>query len=699
MWRKTGRKMKTSVCVGIDIGGTFTDLVLLDGGGVHVAKVLTTSGDPAYGALNGFRRILEISSTSACDVDEVVHATTLVTNALIERTGAPAGVITTKGFADTLEIAREKRFDLYDIFLEIPSPLVPREFCLSVSERVDSDGNIQCSINTEEMANAAGRLREGGVQSIAINFLHSPSNPANEIAAETVIRNSFPDLWVSRSSAIAPETGEYERCSTTVANAYVRPNTERYLDKLTENLKALGFGGRISIMLSTGGFSGLEAVRRVPIRILESGPAGAALAAAQLSQSCGERRAIGFDMGGTTAKICLVRDGEPDTVHSFEAARTSRFQKGSGLPILAPSVDLVEIGAGGGSIAHVNRLGLIQVGPQSAGSEPGPACYGLGGGDPTVTDANLLLGYLNPKYFLGGEMQLSLDRAVEVILSLGDLLGMTCDEAAWGIHEIVTEQMASAARVHIAEKGADPRHFTLIATGGAGPAHACHMARKLFVSRVICPPVVGVASTVGLLMARPRSDAVRTFVADLNAMDWNKSFILLEDMKAQASEELGAELESEGWETAFFADMRYQGQVDSISVPVALEESRPLKDEAGMRHCFEKAYLARFTRKIEGVPIEVCAWRLTITGPQKKIGSTAAFEERSGAPHMKGTRRMYDGVRQEFVEGAVYDRYALSAGKEFRGPAVVEERESTIVIPSTGTFMKDESGNIIINLE
>jgi len=692
--------MKSSVRVGIDIGGTFTDLVLLEGGGVHVAKVLTTPRDPAEGALNGFRRILEISGTAARDVHEVVHATTLVTNALIERTGAPAGVITTRGFADTLEIAREKRFDIYDIFLEIPSPLVPREFCLGVAERTDADGNVLCPVDGEEVADAAGQLRADGVQSVAINFLHSPSNPANEIAAEAAIRNRFPDLWVSRSSAIAPETGEFERCSTTAANAYVQPIVDRYLDRLTESLKSLGFGGRLSIMLSTGGFSGVEAVRRVPIRIVESGPAGGALAAAQLARSRGEARAIGFDMGGTTAKVCLIRDGEPDTVHSFEAARTARFQKGSGLPILAPSVDLVEIGAGGGSIAHVNRMGLVQVGPQSAGSEPGPACYGRGGVEPTVTDANLLLGYLNPEYFLGGEMPLSADSALEAVSSLAKALGMSSDEAAWGVHEIVTEQMASAARVHIAEKGADPRHFTLIATGGAGPAHACHMARKLFVRCIVCPPVVGVASTVGLLMARPRSDAVRALVSDLDAMNWEKSFMLVEDMMAQALEELGGEPIGGGeWEIALFADMRYRGQVGSISVPVSSEEGRPLKDEAGMKHRFEEDYLARFTRKIEGVPIEVCAWRLTMMGPQPETGHGEPFETESGAAHVKGSRRMFDGARRAFTDGTVYDRYALPAGGEFKGPAVIEERESAIVVPSDGTFAKDEAGNIVINLE
>jgi N-methylhydantoinase A/oxoprolinase/acetone carboxylase beta subunit len=686
--------------VGIDIGGTFTDVVLTDDESVHVAKVLTTPDDPAEGALVGFRKILALGGIRARDVGVVTHATTLVANALVERSGARVGLITTAGFSDTLELAREKRFDLYDLFLEIPSPLVPPDRCRGVSERTDADGNILSEVDLEEVLSAAAELRAQGAQSIAINFLHAPMNPMNEEVAEAALRKRYPEMWISRSSGISPEIGEYERCSTVAANAYVQPLVDRYMEKLSGGMRKIGFGGRFSIMLSTGGFTGVESVRRAPIRVVESGPAGGALAAAQVARSCGKDRAIGFDMGGTTAKICLIREGEPDTANSFEVSRTSRFQKGSGLPILVPSVDLVEIGAGGGSIAHVNRMGLAQVGPGSAGSNPGPACYGLGGTEPTVTDANLLLGYLNPDYFLGGEMPLSVQEAEKALEGLARELSVTIENAAWGVHELVSEQMASAARVHIAEKGADPRRFSLIATGGAGPAHACHMARKLHVRRVVFPPSVGVASTIGLLMARSRSDVVRAYVSDVDEIDWKRAHRLLGEMEVQAlSEIMAPEEKGKGWERAITADMRYRGQSDTVAVPLPNEVGGLPGEEAGMKKFFENAYLLKFGRKMEGVPVEVAAWRLTLMGPKvdNVFGGLFFMEERE--TFSKGVRRMFDGVRREFVEGEVYDRYALPVGDLFSGPAVIEERESTIVIPGDAVFVKDKSGNIRATLE
>ncbi len=691
--------------VGIDIGGTFTDVVLIDGGSVHVAKVLTTPGDPAEGALNGFRKILDSAGIQARDVEVVIHATTLVANALIERSGARVGLIATAGFTDTLELAREKRFDLYDLFLEIPSPLVPPDRCKGINERTDADGNIISRTDVEEVLSAAAELRARGVESVAINFLHAPVNPANEEAAEAALRERHPDIWISRSSGISPETGEYERCSTVAANAYVQPLVDRYMKKLSGGMREIGFGGRLSIMLSTGGFTTLESVRRAPIRIVESGPAGGALAAARVAQSCGKDRAIGFDMGGTTAKICLIREGEPETANSLEVSRTSRFQKGSGLPILVPSVDLVEIGAGGGSIAHVNRMGLAQVGPASAGSNPGPACYCLGGTEPTVTDANLLLGYLNPEYFLGGEMRLSVQEAEKALEGLARELALSIEDAAWGVHELVTEHMASAARVHIAEKGADPRRFSLIATGGAGPAHACHMARKLHVRQVVFPPSVGVASAIGLLMARPRSDAVRAYVSDVKEIDWKRTCRLFEEMEAQALNEILASGEKgEGWERTITADMRYRGQSDTVAVTLpheagCLSGERLPGEEADTEKLFEDAYLLKFGRKMEGVPIEVAAWRLTLLGPRVENIPTQLFRAEEKETCSKGTRRMFDGARREFVEGVVYDRYALPEGDIFSGPAVIEERESTIVMPGDAVFVKDESGNIQATLE
>ena len=420
--------------LGIDIGGTFTDLVLVDEarGVVHIAKVLTTPGDPAEGTLSGFRQILESAGLEASGLASIVHATTLITNALIERKGARTGLITTKGFSDVIEIGREKRFDLYDLHQEMPEPLIPGEFRAEVPERSHVDGEVVVPLDAEAVKREAERLVQMGAESIAVSFLHAPVNPANERAARAAIEEVAGDAPVSISSEVAPETGEYERTSTTAANAYVRPIADAYLTRLLADLRDSGFAGDLFIMLSNSGFAAVESVREHPVRIIESGPAGGALAAAQIARSLGEVHALGFDMGGTTAKICLIEDGEPATENRFEVARTSRFQKGSGLPILSPTVDLVEIGAGGGSIAQISDLGLIRVGPQSAGAAPGPACYARGGAQPTVTDANLLLGYLNPDFFLGGAMRLDAERAREAVSSLAGELDMSVSRTRRG---------------------------------------------------------------------------------------------------------------------------------------------------------------------------------------------------------------------------------------------------------------------------
>ena len=685
--------------LGIDIGGTFTDLVLVDEarGAVHIAKVLTTPGDPAEGTLAGFRQILESAGIDASDLASIVHATTLITNALIERKGARTGLITTGGFSDVIEIGREKRFDLYDLHQEMPEPLIPREFRAEVPERVHVDGEVVVPLDAEAVKREAERLVQMGAESIAVSFLHAPVNPENERAARAAIGEAAGDAPVSISSEVAPETGEYERTSTTAANAYVRPIADAYLTRLLASLRDSGFSGDLFIMLSNSGFAAVESVREHPVRIIESGPAGGALAAAQIARSLGEAHALGFDMGGTTAKICLIEDGEPATENRFEVARTSRFQKGSGLPILSPTVDLVEIGAGGGSIAGISDLGLIRVGPQSAGAAPGPACYARGGAQPTVTDANLLLGYLNPDFFLGGAMRLDAGRAREAVSSLAGELDMSVEDAAWGIYEIITEQMASAARVHIAEKGGDPRNYALIATGGAAPLHACHMAGKLYIGRVVCPPDVGVASAAGLLAARPRADAVRVLVSDVDAVDWTRVEELYREMAAQMTESLGEGIEVDArWEFPCAADMRYRGQTDTVSVPLSGEGGMPIRDSAQMQESFERAYERRYLRKIENVAAEVAAWRLTMLGPAPGGMDVAPLSDDSDFE--KGARKIYFGPEGGFVEARVYHRYSLPAGCEFTGPAVVEERESTIVVPQDARFRKDAGGHIVIEV-
>ena len=685
--------------LGVDIGGTFTDLVLIDErrGAVHVAKVLTTPDDPAEGTLSGFRKILESAGLKASDLASIVHATTLITNALIERKGARTGLITTQGFSDVIEIGREKRFDLYDLHQEMPTPLVSQELRAEVPERVHVDGEVVVPLDVEAVKRAAEKLVGLGAESIAVSFLHAPVNPANEKAAQAAIEEVAGDTPVSISSAVAPETGEYERTSTTAANAYVRPIADAYLTRLLAGLRDSGFSGDLFIMLSNSGFATLDSVREHPVRIIESGPAGGALTAAQIARSLGEDHVLGFDMGGTTAKICLIENGEPATENRFEVARTSRFQKGSGLPILSPTVDLVEIGAGGGSIAQVSGLGLIRVGPQSAGAMPGPACYAQGGAQPTVTDASLLLGYLNPDFFLGGAMKLDAEIAREAVSALAEKLDMSVEDAAWGIYEIITEQMASAARVHIAEKGGDPRNYALIATGGAAPLHACHMAKKLYIRRIVCPPDVGVASAAGLLAARPRADAVRVLVSDVDAVDWARVEALYRDKAAQMKDSLGDRLDVDArWEFQPAADMRYRGQTDTVSVPLPEEGGMPVRDSAAMQELFEQAYEKRYLRKIENVAAEVAAWRLTMLGPGPQGMDVPPLTDE--ADFDKGSRKIYAGPDVGFLEARVYHRYSLPAGREFSGPAIVEERESTIVIPKDARFRKDESGHIIIEV-
>ncbi len=686
------------VRLGVDIGGTFTDLVLVDAqrGALHVAKVLTTPGEPEVGALEGFRRILKSAGRTASEVSEVVHATTLITNALIERKGARTGLITTKGFSDVIEIAREKRFDLYDLHQEMPAPLVPRELRTEVEERVDAEGNVVVPPDAQALKREAERLVHLGVRSIAVCFLHAPLNPANERAAQAAVEEVADGVPVSVSSAVAPETGEYERTTTTAANAYVRPIADAYLTRLLARLREEGFAGDLFIMLSNAGFAAVDGVRAYPVRMIESGPAGGALAAAQIARALGEAHVIGFDMGGTTAKICLIEQGEAATENRFEVARTSRFQKGSGLPILSPAVDLVEIGAGGGSIAQISELGLIRVGPQSAGAKPGPACYGQGGAQPTVTDANLLLGYLNPDFFLGGAMRLDAAKAREALSPLAERLAMSVEEAAWGIYEIVTEQMASAARVHIAEKGGDPRNYALIATGGAAPLHACHMARKLHVGRVVCPPDVGVASAAGLLAARPRADDVRVLVSGVDQIDWARVEECYHDMFVRMKASLGEGIEvGADWEFLCAADVRYRGQTDTVRVPLPGGGWTPARDGAVVQTLFESAYERRYLRKIEDVPAEVAAWRLTMLGPAPGAAHVAPAPD--AAAFEKAARRIYAGSAG-FCEARVYRRYSLPSGREFEGPAIVEERESTIVIPQGARFQKNEAGHVLIEV-
>ncbi len=509
--------------LGFDIGGTFTDFVLLDAatGGITLHKCLTTPQDPAEGALEGIRAIAAQAGIAPADLSEVVHGTTLVTNALIERRGATTGLLTTQGFRDVLELGIEQRYDIYDLFLKFPDPLVPRRRRIEIAERIAHDGAVVTPLDAQAVRAAGARLVAEGCTAIAICFLHAYANPAHEKAAAAILHAAFPGIAVSLSSAVAPEIREYERSVTTCANAFVQPLMDRYLGRLLRELEALGFAGTLRLMQSDGGLCAPEVARAFPIRLLESGPAGGALATVLFARAVGLPDALAFDMGGTTAKACLIENGRAEVAPMMEAARVHRFKRGSGLPIRSPVVDMIEIGAGGGSIAGVDETGLIKVGPHSAGADPGPACYGRGGAQATVTDANLLLGYYDPGFFLGGAMSLDRPASEAAMARLGERLGLPGIEAAWGVHAVVCEAMAGAARVHLVEKGRDPRRYAMVAFGGAGPAHAADVARILGITQVLVPPASGAASALGFLAAPLAFEQSRSLIVPLGAAaDW-----------------------------------------------------------------------------------------------------------------------------------------------------------------------------------
>lgn len=679
-----------SLRVAVDIGGTFTDLVLhQDDLLVATAKTLTTYPDPSDGVATGIRELL--SGWRRESVAEVVHGTTLVTNSLIERRGAVIALITTKGFRDVLTSGKEQRYDMYDLFIQMPEPLVPRRRRYGIDERVLADGTVDRPIRLDEISALIPSLQEDGVEAVAVCFLHAYRHPDHERAAADALKRELPEIAVTLSSDVSPEVGEYHRTSTTVANAYVLPIFDRYLRQLEKNLQDDGIEAPLHIMLSTGGLATTDTARKFPIRLLESGPAAGVLAAAFFGSKGGTQDVFAFDMGGTTAKAGLVEDGTPLIAREHEAARVYRFTKGSGMPIRVPVVDLLEIGAGGGSIARVGPFGLPKVGPDSAASDPGPACYGLGGDQPTVTDADLVLGYLNPDFFLGGQMSLDMVSAEEAIAELGAGLGLSTIDTAAAIHRVVNENMANAARMHAIERGKDLRPFTLVATGGAGPVHAWGVARALGIDHIVFPPHAGVGSAFGMLTAPPAFEFARSLPSTVPGIDWI-------DLRAALREMIEAgksELEATGGSAASMAvliaaDIRYQGQGDSITVELATEPSGLDGEVVNQRFLTE--YLRLFGSRPPDVEAEVLTWRVRVSGesPRPQVSSLHTPSDTA----LKGTRKMWFAETKGLVTGDVYDRYSLEPGTILKGPCVVEERESTVVIGPGGTVIVDEVGNL-----
>ncbi len=670
--------------VAVDIGGTFTDGVatLSPAGRIWVSKTPTTPSDPGEAVSTVILNLLQQVSASlgpdAPALAEVVHGTTLISNTLIERKGAKTALITTSGMRDAIDIGREWRYDIYDLEIVLPQPLVDADCRIEVDERLNARGEPLLELDAAKLDRMLDALAELGVESVAVSLLHAYANDAHEKRIERAIKAAMPQIAVSVSSDIAPEINEFERTSTTLANAYVKPLVAAYLHELESRIDSIAPDIPLRVMVSSGGFTSADAGAESPILLLESGPAAGVLSALNTARQNHVTQVLAFDMGGTTAKACVALDGEAPVAHSFECARVARFKRGSGLPILIPSIELIEIGAGGGSIAYCNRLGLLNIGPESSGSVPGPACYAKGGTDATVTDADLLLGYLSPSNFLGGEMPLSVELAQAAMTRLADKLGMGMIDVAWGIYNMVNENMAGAVRIHIAENGHDPRDFVMVATGGAGPVHAVDLARKLRIPRVLIPIAAGAGSCLGMLAAPARVDRAWSKPELLVDTDWDVVGHQLAKLKLEGEVEL-ASVDAKDVEWRIGAEMRYSGQ--GAEVPVTIPyDSVGIHTEATLRAAFETQYEKLYGRLVPNARPQVITWRLT--GRAKTTGHHFEWgdDRVSAGAAQRGTREIYLPLQKRYQEVAIYNRYSVRAGDTLQGPLILEERESTIVV-------------------
>jgi N-methylhydantoinase A len=683
----------TSYALAVDIGGTFTDVVLRSASGATwVDKTLTTPARLEEGFFRAVDSVLAkagIQSSAVTDV--VVHATTIVTNAVIERKGPVTALLVTEGFRDILTIRDEHRYEMFDPQIEFPEQLVSRELTFGVAERVLANGEVMRPLDVAAAEAAVNELRKNGVVSVAVSFLNAYLNPVNERAMRDVLTRLAPELYVSLSSDVAPQIREYPRTSTVVMNAYTVPITRPYLEALCAGLKQRGFANDPLIMLSNGGVIGSEVAGRFPVRMVESGPAAGALAAAYYAELLNLDRLLSFDMGGTTAKACIIEGRQPLVTGTFEVDRMYRFKSGSGLPILIPSVDMIEIGAGGGSIASVSDLGLLKVGPQSAGSLPGPVAYGRGGSQPTVTDADLALGYLSATNFLGGDMKLDLDAANLQLAALADQLQTSTSDVAAGIYRVVGESMSAAARAHATDRGVDYRGVPLFAFGGAGPVHACYVADLLDSPMVVYPPLASVLSAFGTLVTPPRLDLGRGALTRVSTLDWGS----VDAVFAQLIEDGRTGLASAGCKPdeitfQFGADMRYFGQQNEVHVTFDADP-RKVRDLAWLRETFEETYEKLYSLRLPDVDVEVVIWRIVATGPLNARNSKP--DVGSAPARAKGSRRArFNG---HDVETPTYDRRALAVDQVVAGPAIIEERETTIIILPGWHAKVDPTGCIL----
>lgn len=691
----------TGIRIGIDIGGTFTDLAMVGDGrtGFVLHKELTTPDDPARAVLDGLAVLLANETRSIAEVTQIVHGTTLVTNAVIERKGAVTGMLVTKGFSDTLDIGLEHRYDLYDLRIGFAEPLVERHARVEIDERMRHDGGVETRLDPQAAVMAVRKLiAEAGIEALAICFLHSYKNPAHERAARDAIAVAFPNLPVSLSSDVFPYMREYERWTTTTVNAYAQPKLDRYLSRLEEGLAAMGFAGRFDLMSSSGGIVTPDFARRYPVRMLESGPAAGVLMAAHHAERAEAATVLAFDLGGTTAKGAFVQDGAPLKSYEFETARSYNHRRGSGLPLRMPVVEMTEIGSGGGSLAHIDPRGLLAMGPRSAGADPGPASYGRGGTGATLTDANLLLGILDPGFFLGGAMALDEQKAAGAVAAhVGDPLGFSLSRAAFGMHDVINEDIARAFRIHAAERGIDFRHATMVASGGGGPIHGTAVARKLGIPKVILPLGAGAMSALGLLVAPFSLETARSHPVALADLDAGSFARIMTDMMEEARGELSrAGVPAASVRLTGALDMRFQGQGYEIECPLPdLADLGTIF--AGLRQRFLAAYRAIFGNIVLDEPIELISWKVAGTGPKPPLDLSHAMPP--GGAAVKGHRPCWLPEAGDYVSTPVYDRYAVRPGAVIAGPALVEERESTAFLRRGDRAMLDNAGNLVVAID
>ena len=690
---------KTGTRLAIDIGGTFTDVALECGDKQFTTKTLTTKSHPETAVLAGIETVLTQAKINPSQVEIIIYGTTLATNLLIERRGASVALVTTFGFRDVVEMRNENRFEQYDINIELPTPLVPRSQRLVVSERIAADGRILKPLDEDEVRALIPHLLEKEIQSVAVGFLHSYRNNSHEQRVREIIFAEAPELEVTLSSEVSPEMREFERISTACANAYVQPLMSRHIRSLASQLRTQGLDCPLFLMLSGGGITTLETAIRFPVRLVESGPAGGAIFSSFIARQLGLSRVLSYDMGGTTAKICLIDDGQPHTSRTFEVAREYRFLKGSGIPINIPVIEMVEIGAGGGSIADVDTMNRIRVGPESAGSEPGPASYDLGGVAPTVTDADLLLGRLNPENFAGGSIRLNVENASKALdSSIGSKLGFKTSNTALGVSEIVDENMSNAARVHAIESGVDIETYTIVAFGGAAPIHAARLAEKLNIQKIVIPPGAGVGSALGFLQAPVSYEVIRSYYQRLDDLDYHGINQLLHSMRKEATDVVEPGAQDQKTKEIRTAFMRYigQGHEVSVEIPVKLEEAELDSQSADrLTIAFETEYTRLYGRTIPSLEIEILTWSLLIS-TQGSDGLAVKMSTHSYAPDAKEFRKLMDAESGEFNDAAVYDRLSLAPGAKIEGPAIITESDTATVITQQFKGQVTDGGYMVL---